>query len=277
MRGTGTLFKSQILTDMRSTGLERLVADCFGISNLLLVHRPVNQSTVKNGERGFEFWDQKNITKKNKKRWWTERVWCWTSPSSGVIWDLWWLWGLSELCKCHWKRLWWSGVVSSWTCGCRGEFYQRFGNPQCPRSLACCTRAWAKRERRKIGDWERKKEKQCSSIIETHGPAKSSSLLFAILNLNTQDPNVKENVVPGNNAKSSARGRRLCCGTWFFSCTRNPPGRRSPLPASSDFSSLSLQTYGCTWSRPAWFSLCTEHNKTTLHWTRRRTTSTADK
>lgn len=33
-------------------------------------------------------------------------------------------------------------VVSSWTCGCRMEFFQHFLGPRCPRSLACCSQAW---------------------------------------------------------------------------------------------------------------------------------------
>lgn len=48
--------------------------------------------------------------------------------------------------------------------------------------------------------------------------------------------------------------------TWFVWCTRNPPGWKSPLPASSGSSSPFLQTFGCTWSRLAWFSPCGGHS-----------------
>ena len=53
-------------------------------------------------------------------------------------------------------------------------------------------------------------------------------------------------------------------GTWFAWCTKNPLRRRNPLPASSDSSLLFLQTCGCTWSTPAWFSPCEEQKAALL-------------
>lgn len=60
------------------------------------------------------------------------------------------------------------------------------------------------------------------------------------------------------------RGHLWRRGTWFAWCTKNPLRRRNPLPASSDSSLLFLQTCGCTWSTPAWFSPCEEQKAALL-------------
>lgn len=177
MWGQGVSF---ILRTMRSDARQIVLAypniTCPSLSESK--HREKKGATMGVWVVGSKKQQQQWLTKKyiqKKQNRWKEQVWRCTGTSHGVIWDLWWLWGLWELYKCHWKRLWWSGVVSSWTCGCIEEFYQRFGDPRCPRSLACCTRAWWKRdERKKMNEKEKERKpvlignRNLSSICQLH-------------------------------------------------------------------------------------------------------------